>query len=367
MKFTVERQAILKTLGRVQRVTRGKTTSPILSNIKLVASGDHLTVTGTDLDIEVKDICSATVESAGSTTAPAQMLLDIVKKMPDDVQIVMEQIDDAVMTVKAGKSRFKIQCLPVSDYPDLTMDDTNQVFQLGAGVLKTMFEKVAFAISTEETRYYLNGIYFHVEGDSALRAVATDGHRLATRDIDIPDGVQDSFGIIVPRKTVSEVLRLAGEVDGDITIALSNSKIRFSVENTVLTSKLIDGTFPDYKRVIPQNNNRIATVDAAELKAAIERVSTVASERGKAVKFTFSEGALNLNVTNPESGTAEEELAAEYSGEPFEIGFNSQYAGEIIKVLGGERVSIRMNDPGSPTILVGDEAAHTCVLMPMRV
>ncbi len=367
MKLTIERQAILKTLGRVQRVTRGRNTIPILSNIKLEASGDHLTITGTDLDIEVRDICVAKVEEAGSTTAPAQMLLDIVRKMPEGAQIVMDQSDDPVMTVKAGRSRFKIQCLPVSGYPELGMENTNCVFQIEPNVLKAMFDKVSFAISTEETRYYLNGVHLHLEGDSALRAVATDGHRLAVRSIDIPEGIEDHLSIIVPRKTVSEALRLAGEVSGEITVSISQGRIRFSVENTVLTSKLIDGSFPDYKRVIPLNNNRIAVVDADDLKAAIERVSTVASERGKAVKFTFSEGALNLSINNPDSGSAEEELAADYTAEPFEIGFNSSYLLDTAKSLDGESITFRLADAGSPTIIVGTDAEHTTVLMPLRI
>ena len=340
---------------------------PILSNIKLEASGEHLTITGTDLDIEVKDICSAKVESSGATTAPGQMLLDIVKKMPEGAQIIMEQTDEAVMTVKAGKSRFKIQCLSEKEFPILTMEGTNHVFNIPADVLKTMFEKVAFAISTEETRYYLNGIHLHVDGDSTLRAVATDGHRLATRDIELPEGVDDFFAIIVPRKAVAEIVRLAGEVEGEITVSISGTKIRCSVENTVLTSKLIDGTFPDYKRVIPQNNNRIAIVDAAELKAAIERVSTVSSERGRAVKFSFSEGALNLSVNNPDSGSAEEELAAEYAGDGLIIGFQSGYLLETLKSLDGESATFKLADPGSPTLIVGNDSAHTTVLMPLRV
>jgi len=330
-------------------------------------SGDSIQFTGTDLDIEIRDTCVASVAASGATTVPSHMLHDIVRKMPDGAQIVLDQADEGVVVVKAGRSRFKVNCLPVSDFPDLAMEGTNHTFMLAPATLKNMFEKVSFAISTEETRYYLNGVYFHVHGDSTLRAVATDGHRLSTQDIELPDGVEDAFGVIVPRRTVAEVQRLAAEAQEDIRVSLSAGKIRFEFADVVLTSKLIDGTFPDYGRVIPQNNNRIAKVERSDLQAALERVATISGERGKAVKFAFSSGKLLLSVTDPDSGSAEEELATEYDGGAFEIGFNSGYANDILRTLDGEAVTLRMADPGSPTLLIGGDEAHTCVLMPMRV
>jgi DNA polymerase-3 subunit beta len=244
-------------------------------------------------------------------------------------------------------------------------------FTLKAADLKRLIEKTQFAISTEETRYYLNGIYFHVAGpgtDQTLRAVATDGHRLAQMELDLPEGAAGMPGIIVPRKTVGEVQRLMEDNEAEVQIELSPGKIRFTVGDTVLTSKLIDGTFPDYSRVIPVNNDKELVVDKKEFESAVDRVSTVSSERGRAVKLSITGGRLLLSVTNPDSGSANEEIEVEYAADPIDIGFNSRYLLDIAAQIEGEAAVLKLADPGSPT-LIQDKDPHGAlyVLMPMRV
>jgi DNA polymerase-3 subunit beta len=242
---------------------------------------------------------------------------------------------------------------------------------LPAGDFKRLIDKTQFAISTEETRYYLNGIYLHTAGTAkaaTLRAVATDGHRLAQCELPLPAGAAGMPGIIVPRKTVGEVQRLIETGEGEVAIELSSGKIRFTIGNVVLTSKLIDGTFPDYARVIPVNNDKLLTVDKKDFEAAVDRVSTVSSERGRAVKLSISSGRLMLSVTNPDSGSATEEIEVDYDGDPLDIGFNSRYLLDIAAQIEGEVALIKLADPGSPTLIQDKDAKGALyVLMPMRV
>jgi DNA polymerase-3 subunit beta len=279
--------------------------------------------------------------------------------------------DRAVLAIRAGRSRFTLQTLPESDFPDLTAGDMTHKFSLAAADLKRLIDKTQFAISTEETRYYLNGIYLHAAGSgksATLRAVATDGHRLAQTDLPLPAGAAGMPGIIVPRKTVTEVQRLIEDSQAEVAVELSSTKIRFSIGTVVLTSKLIDGTFPDYGRVIPTGNDKELTVDKKDFEAAVDRVSTVSSERGRAVKLSLLGGKLVLSVTNPDSGSATEELEVEYDGDPLDIGFNSRYLLDIAAQLDGEVAVLRLADPGSPTLIQDKDAKGALyVLMPMRV
>ena len=328
MKVTVERTALLKSLGRVHRVVERRNTIPILANVLIRADKSKLSLKATDLDLEVIDSVDAEVSPGGSTTVPAHMFYEIVRKLPEGSQIVLEASGDrAVLAIRAGRSRFTLQTLPESDFPDLAAGDMTHKFTLAASDLKRLIDKTQFAISTEETRYYLNGIYLHTAGSgkaTMLRAVATDGHRLAQVELPLPSGATGMPGIIVPRKTVGEVLRLIEDADAEVAIELSQGKIRFSIGDVVLTSKLIDGTFPDYARVIPLGNDKELVVDKKDFEASVDRVSTVSSERGRAVKLSISAGKLMLSVTNPDSGSATEELEIEYASDPIEIGFNSR-------------------------------------------
>src|SRR5688572_22116317 len=372
MKVTVERTAILKSLGRVHRVVERRNTIPILANVLIRADKSKLSLKATDLDLEVIDSVDAEVSPAGSTTVPAHMFYEIVRKLPEGSQIALEASGDrAMLAIRAGRSRFTLQTLPESDFPDLAAGEMTHKFTLAAADLKRLIDKTQFAISTEETRYYLNGIYLHTAGNAKstmLRAVATDGHRLAQVELPLPSGASGMPGIIVPRKTVGEVQRLIDDAEAEVGVELSQGKIRFSIGDVVLTSKLIDGTFPDYARVIPVGNDKELIVDKKDFEASVDRVSTVSSERGRAVKLSISSGRLLLSVTNPDSGSATEELEIEYGADPIDIGFNSRYLLDIAAQIEGEVAVLKLADAGSPTLIQDrDSAGALYVLMPMRV
>ncbi len=378
MKVTVERAQLVKSLTHVHRVVERRNTIPILSNVLIRAEGGALKLKATDLDLEVSESVPAMVGEPGATTVPAHMIHDIVRKLPDGAQVELAtRPDGATLDIRSGRSKFALQILPETDFPDLTAGTFTHRFRLPAVDLKRLVDRTWFAISTEETRYYLNGIYFHAVtagGDLKFRAVATDGHRLAQAEIVAPHGCEGMPGIIVPRKTVGEIQKLVDAPDADVLVELSESKIRltFAAEGEeggiVLTSKLIDGTFPDYGRVIPQGNDKELKVDRDEFAAAVDRVSTISSERGRAVKLTVADGRLVLSVTNPDSGSATEELAVEYDDEALDIGFNSRYLLDIASQLETDTAVFRLADPGSPTLIqdLGSENA-LYVLMPMRV
>ncbi|SHF70935.1 DNA polymerase III, beta subunit [Kaistia soli DSM 19436] len=375
MRAILERSSLLKSLNHVHRVVERRNTIPILSNVLIRASGSELTLKATDLDLEILETVPAEVGRAGATTVPAHMLYDIVRKLPDGAEVALETAPDGqTVLVRSGRSSFSLQMLPETDFPDLTTGLFPVRFELPATAFKTLIDRTQFAISTEETRYYLNGIYLHtptVEGRTLLRAVATDGHRLARAQTNVPEGADGMPGIIIPRKTVGEIQKLLDTSDPAAlaAIEISDTKIRVTFGPVVLTSKLIDGTFPDYARVIPQGNDKALKVDRATFSDAVDRVSTIASERGRAVKLSLGDdGRLSLTVNNPDSGSATEELDVDYSASPLDIGFNSRYLLDIAAQLKTPTALFRFADPGSPTLIQdeGDEDA-LYVLMPMRV
>jgi len=372
MKLTVERAALLKSLGHVHRVVERRNTIPILANVLVRADAAALSLKATDLDLEVVETVAAETSAVGSTTVPAHMFYEIVRKLPEGSQVVLEALGDrASLAIRAGRARFTLQTLPETDFPDLATGEMTHRFALVASDLRRLIDKTQFAISTEETRYYLNGIYLHTATSgnvSTLRAVATDGHRLAQVELPTPEGAAGMPGIIVPRKAVGEVQRLLEDAQAEIGVELSQTKIRFTMGEVVLTSKLIDGTFPDYARVIPLGNDKQLIVGKAEFEAAVDRVSTVSSERGKAVKLSLSASRMVLSVTNPDSGSATEELEVEYEADPLDIGFNSRYLLDIAAQIEGENALLKLADPGSPTLIQDrDTAGAIYVLMPMRV
>ncbi|HVK92502.1 MAG TPA: DNA polymerase III subunit beta [Mycoplana sp.] len=372
MRVILERSNLLKSLNHVHRVVERRNTIPILSNVLLNASGAILEMKATDLDLEITEATAAKVERSGATTVPAHLLYDIVRKLPEGAEVMLRTDEDGnSVSVISGRSSFRLQCLPQSDFPELTAGSFSHIFRLDADTLKRLIEKTQFAISTEETRYYLNGIYLHTHesgGKLKLRSVATDGHRLARAEVDAPAGAEGMPGIIIPRKTVSELQKLVDDPDVAITTELSDTKIRFTIGNVVLTSKLIDGTFPDYQRVIPTNNDKKLVIDRQSFAQAVDRVSTVSSERGRAVKLSIGSGQVTLAVNNPDSGSATEELPADYAAEPLEIGFNARYLLDVAAQLTGEEAKFMLADAGSPTLIQDTADEQTLyVLMPMRV
>jgi DNA polymerase III subunit beta len=372
MKLTIERAALLRALGHVQSVVERRNTIPILSNVMLKAEGAKLALSATDMDLEMVSSLAAQGAQAGATTVPAHTLYDIIRKLREGAQIELETTGEkGLMTLRSGRSTFTLSCLPPEDYPLMAGGELAYNFLLPAADLKRLIDRTRFAISTEETRYYLNGIYLHAakaDQVNMLRAVATDGHRLARMEIPLPEGAAGIPGVIVPRKTVTELRKLLDEMDQDVSIALSDTKIRFTFGDTVLTSKLIDGTFPDYDRVIPLNNDRILEVDCKLFAEAVDRVSTISTEKSRAVKLAIERGSVTLSATSPENGTATEELEVRYSAQPLEIGFNSRYLLDITEQIEGEGARFAMADAASPTV-VRDSADSSAlyVLMPMRV
>ncbi len=373
MRLVIERGELLRALGHVTSVVERRTTIPILSNVLLKASGSALAFKATDLEREVVEEINASVEEPGSLTVPAHMLHDIVRKLPDGAEVELNRDgENERLALRAGSSRFALQTLSAEEFPDIAVGDLPYSFEISAGDLKRLIDKTRFAISTEETRYYLNGIYLHTaasaDGSPVLRAVATDGHRLAQVDLPLPDGADGMPGVIVPRKTVHEVHRLLEASGGSVTVGVSESKIRFEIGSVTLTSKLIDGTFPDYQRVIPDQNDKELKVGNAEFMSAVDRVSTIASERGRAVKLAVSSDKLVLSVNNPEGGSATEELDVEYAADELEIGFNARYLLDIASQLEGEEARFLLSDPGSPA-MVRDASGNGAlyVVMPMRV
>jgi len=371
MKVTLERNHLLKSLGHVHRVVERRNTYPILANVLLKAGDGAIDLRATDLDIEVTERVPAMVGTPGTTTVPAHTLYEIVRKLADGSEVKLETTGEQ-MLISSGRSRFNLACLSPDSFPDLKSGTFTHSFSIPAATLRELIERTQFAISNEETRYYLTGIYIHTiesAGATLLRAVATDGHRMARAETDAPDGAKGMPGIIVPKKTVGEVQKLLDGAEGDVGVEVSDTKIRFTLGSVVLLSKLIEGTFPDYERVTPKNNDKAMNVDRASFATAVDRVSTIASERGgKAVKLSMKDGNLELSVTNPDHGTASEELAVDFDTDGFEIGFNARYLLDILAQIRSENAVFLFNDAGSPTLVKEDgEARAQYVLMPMRV
>ena len=372
MKLSIERGTLLKALAQAQSVVERRNTIPILANVLIEAEGATVSFRATDLDIEVVDKAPALVERSGATTVSAVMLHEIIRKLPDGALVSLA--DDPAsgrLVITAGRSTFNLATLPREDFPVMASSEYATNFSAPAPVLRRLFDKAKFAISTEETRYYLNGVYMHVstgENGPVLRCVATDGDRLARIDAPLPAGAQAMPGVIVPRKTVGELRKLLDDDDATIAVSVSETKVRFATPLITLTSKVIDGTFPDYTRVIPMGNSRRLEVDAAEFAKAVDRVATVSSERSRAVKLSLDEDRLILSVNAPDSGNAEEELAVAYSDERLEIGFNAKYLLEIASQVDRENAVFLFNSSGDPTLMrEGNDTSAIYVVMPMRV
>ena len=370
MKATIERATLLKGLGHVHSVVERRNTIPILSNVLIEADEEGgIRLMATDLDLQINETVEANVTEPGATTVPAHTLFDIVRKLPEGSQVELIAAEGR-MQVNAGRARFTLATLPRDDFPIIAEGELPTRFELPAATLRQIVDKTRFAISTEETRYYLNGIYVHVsdEAQPVLKAAATDGHRLARVTVPRPEGAQGMPGVIIPRKCVGELRKLLDEVDGTVQVSLSDSKIRFGLGNAVLTSKLIDGTFPDYSRVIPTANDKLLRLDPRGFEEGVDRVSTIASERTRAVKMALERDRVTLSVTSPENGTAAEEVPADYGADSFEIGFNARYLLDILGQIEGDTVEVHLADAAAPTLLrENDKAPALYVLMPMRV
>ena len=367
MKATIERATLLKSLGHVQSVVERRNTIPILSNVLIEAREDgSLRLMATDLDLQVDESVPANVSQPGATTVSAHTLFDIVRKLPEGSQVELTAAEGK-MQIVAGRARFNLSTLPRDDFPVIAEGELPTRFELPAATLRQIIEKTRFAISSEETRYYLMGIFLHVV-EEQLRAAATDGHRLARITVPRPDGADGMPDVIVPRKAVAELYRLLEELEGTVEVSLSPTKIRFGLGSAILTSKLIDGTFPDYNRVIPTANDKLLKLDPKSFSAGVDRVSTIASEKTRAVKMSLDRDKVTLSVTSPENGLATEELPADYGSDGLEIGFNARYLLDILGEIDGDTVEVHLADAAAPTLLrENDKSNALYVLMPMRV
>ena len=372
MKFIIERATLLKTLSHVQSIVEKRNTIPVLSNVKIEALADGISFKATDMDTEITEIVDAKIQEQGATTAPAHMLYDIVRKLSDGSEIELTFPDDkGQLTISSGKSKFSLSCIGVEDFPVISGDALPINFIMTVNELKSVIDRTKFAVSTEETRYYLNGIYMHAKttgATSVLRIVATDGHRLACVESPLPQGAENLNGVIIPRKTIAEIRKLLDDTSvEEAKISMSDNKVRFTLEDVTLTSKLIDGTYPDYERVIPTDNDKSLEVSVKDLATAVDRVSVVA-ERTRAIKMITGNNHVIITTSSPELGSAQEELDASYTGEVLEIGYNFRYLLDILAEITGEKVKISFADASSPSVIhdISDSSA-VFVLMPMRV
>ncbi|WGM41246.1 DNA polymerase III subunit beta [Caulobacter sp. NIBR1757] len=373
MKLTIERAALLKALGHVQSVVERRNTIPILSNVLLSADREQVSFSATDLDMEIVDEGAAHVDVPGQITAPAHTLYEIVRKLPDGADVSLTYSgEDPRLLISAGRSKFNLPVLPAGDFPVMSADGLSAHIQVDANDLIRLIDKTRFAISTEETRYYLNGLYVHTVmdgGEAKLRAVATDGHRLALAEMPAPEGSAGQPGVIIPRKTINEARRLLEDAGENVGFQVSAQKVRFEFAGaSALTSKVIDGSFPDYMRVIPRDNQKIMTVDAELFAKAVDRVATISAEKSRSVKLAIETGRMTLTVRNMEAGQGVEELEIDYDGEPFEIGFNARYLLDVAGQINGEIAEFRFADPASPTLVLDPtDPGVKYVLMPLRV
>lgn len=372
MKFVIERTKLLKTLSHVQSIVEKRNTIPVLSNVRIEALGDGISFKATDMDTEITEIVDAKINEVGATTAPAHMLYDIVRKLSDGSEIELTFPDEkGQLTISSGRSKFSLSTIGVEDFPVIAADKLPTNFNMSCDDLKDVIDRTKFAVSTEETRYYLNGIYMHVKnegGMSVLRVVATDGHRLACVESPIPNGAENMSGVIIPRKTVGEIRKLIDDAGVDnVLVSLSDNKIRFTIEDVTLTSKLIDGTYPDYERVIPTNNDKKIELNVKELSAAVDRVSVVA-ERTRAIKMLTAKDKITIATSSPDLGSATEEVEAKFEFEGVEVGYNFRYLLDILNEIKGEAVEISFSDGSSPSVIHDkSDASAIFVLMPMRV
>lgn len=373
VKLTIERSILLKSLGRLQSVVERRNTLPILSNIKLETTDKGLQLTATDMDLVATEIIPADITSGGALTVPAQTLYDIIRKLPDGSQISLDTDSQTTqLIVEAGAARFTLSYLPAREFPVMSEGEMTHHFSLDSNTILNLLEKCRFAMSTEETRYYLNGVFFHTDeaksDNPRLKAVATDGHRLARVETSLPAGANGMPKVIIPRKTVNELRKLFDEQGDQVNISVSESKIRFASGNVVLLSKLVDGTFPDYELVIPDNNTKIMEVNAALFTQAVDRVSTIITEKARGIKLSIAPGKVTLLAQSPDSGTAKEEIEANYSADPLEIGFNARYMLDMMAQLEGETVQFLLSDANAPALVTDpNDVTALYVIMPRRV
>ena len=371
MKFRISKLKIFKSLSHLQGIVDKKNSLPILSNILIEAKDNNLILSSTDMDISLIENLECDVLEVGSTTINSQILYDIVRKIDDNSEVEIISNNGKILTLRANGSRFSLACLPKEEFPIIDQENKGINVKINSKILHQLIDKTKFAISNEETRYFLNGLYFNINNEnnkSNIILVGTDGHRLAKYSYKLDQTINEITGVIIPKKTINELSKLLSDIDEDIDISISSNKIIFYFKNLVFISKLIDGTFPDYKRVIPTNNNNLLEINREKLLSAVDRVSTIANEKNPVIKFKLLKDIINLNTINTDNSTATEDLKINYNGDDLEIGFNSKYIMDIVNNLEDEIITLKLKDGSSP--ITAQEKSNSdlvYVLMPMRV
>ncbi len=371
MKAKISKKNFVQSLSHLHGVVEKRNTIPILANVLIEAKDKNLVLAATDMEIAELQNISCEVLQEGAVTTPAHILYDIVRKLPDDSVIELESKEGKKLEITADKISFSLMCLPPNDFPDIHTGEYPEGFDIDTASLSRLIDKTIFSVSTEETRYYLNGIYLHSIKENekeVLRAVATDGHRLSRLSATLPQNIKNLNGVIIPRKTVTEIKKIIDTQEGNVKVQIANNKIRFSINNVIITSKLLDGAFPDYERVIPSNNTKELVVETQEFIAAVDRVSTLSSDRTRAIKFKLSSKTLEITAENPDQGSAKEKISVHYDGDNLEIGFNSKYLIDIARQITGAKIKFMLSDKLSPTLMLDEEDNLALyLLMPMHI
>ncbi|MCP1314147.1 MULTISPECIES: DNA polymerase III subunit beta [unclassified Halomonas] len=367
MKFSISREALLRPLTLVAGVVERRQTLPVLSNVLIQVEGDQVALTGTDLEVElVGRTVASQVEQEGGATVPARKLMDICKSLPEQSEIQLA-LEEGRAVLRSGRSRFTLSTLPVAEFPNIEDGASSQELSIPRGTLKHLIEATSFAMAQQDVRYYLNGMLLDIQ-NHLLRAVATDGHRLAMCSRQTEVAVAEPQKMIVPRKGILELSRLLDDSDEPVSLTLGATHLRAHTGDFTFTSKLIDGKFPDYERVVPKNGDKVLIADRAELRQVLSRTAILSNEKYRGVRLYLEEGNLKVMANNPEQEEAEENVAIEYTGPGMEVGFNVGYLVDVLAVLDEERVQMTLADPNSSALLEepgGGDALY--VVMPMRL
>lgn len=366
MKISIQREALLKPLQQVIGAVERRQTLPALGNVLIRAADGGFSLTATDLEIELVADVEHAVEQAGEITVPARKLADICKALPDGAELMLATDGDKV-TIRSGRSRFSLTTLPAAEFPTLEEISASKEFTIAQGKLKGLIERTSFAMANQDVRYYLNGLMLEV-GPGQVRAVATDGHRLALCDTEAPVDTESSQQVIVPRKGIQELVRLLEDAESDAKVQVGANHIRVTLPELRFTSKLIDGRFPDYERVLPKGGDKLMTVDRELFRQALSRASILSNEKYRGIRLMLDNGVLKIQAHNPEQEEAEEEIEVAYEGEAMEIGFNVNYLLDVLNTVDGETITATLKDSNSSALLSEPEnSTAVYVVMPMRL
>jgi len=367
MQFEISRETLIKPLQLVTGVVERRQTLPVLSNVLLVLEGDELSMTGTDLEVElVGRVQVAPGADGGEVTVPARKLMDICKSLPDDAEMKFS-LDDNKLVIRSGRSRFSLSTLPPSDFPSVDGSAESLEFKVSQQRLKDMLDSTSFAMAQQDVRYYLNGMLFEVS-PNYLRVVASDGHRLAMDTEDMNTQADKELQVIVPRKGILELARLLAEGSDDVLVAIGANHIRATTANFTFTSKLVDGKFPDLERILPKGGDKKLLGDRDQLRQSLSRTAILSNEKFRGIRLILNKDEIKILANNPEQEEAEETVAVEYDGNSFEIGFNVSYLVDVLSVLDTKTVQLVMSDPNSSALIQGDDGSSALyVVMPMRL